>query len=525
MRVDAFKPSERLCKRQMWRTWLLMVALAVIALALASCQTDALPPAPDQPTARASEVAQQTAAPEGQDALRPATTAATTTPTACGAIPAGWVEYVVDIGDTLSGLAERTGLAVEEIQRANCLTSDELFATQRLWLPPLPAATPTPCVIAIPPGWGGYLVRAGDTLASLAAVRGLLPEEIARVNCLTSAQVAPGSLILLPPIILAPAPPAAAGPTQPSAPVMVAPAQPALAAPAGLATGSATPAAGSDEGGASPVIRQSAFLAPPNAPTLLYPVGDPNQLETCPTPNGPAHITKPLRVTRGERAHFFFCGFADVASLNARINSPTGPSDSPDPSILLFTPNHLWRTDLAAGRLDPELGSLQKAAEQFGYQGVVTWYPPCQQPPGEYELILEAGSGSSPAPVGFRLRIPAGGRNQIMVAPKMDEPGSTFDIYYCDYPAQTAVRILLYHADATQRVYGDDGTITGATPQLRDFWIIRTNSDGWAHERIRFAPNVSTGMYYVCDSKKLESRECDQAGDTLNGNSTFWLFP
>jgi LysM repeat protein len=63
-------------------------------------------------------------------------------PPACG-VPAGWVPYVVQRGDTVGSLAACSGASVAQIAAANCLTSaDVILAGQGLWLPRL-CAPPT----------------------------------------------------------------------------------------------------------------------------------------------------------------------------------------------------------------------------------------------------------------------------------------------------------------------------------------------------------------------------------------------
>ena len=66
----------------------------------------------------------------------------TNTPTPCGPFP-GWVIYIVQPGDTLYSLARRHNTSVWAIARANCLRDYNIYAGQRLYLPPLPP-TPTP---------------------------------------------------------------------------------------------------------------------------------------------------------------------------------------------------------------------------------------------------------------------------------------------------------------------------------------------------------------------------------------------
>ncbi len=61
----------------------------------------------------------------------------------CGP-PPGWVQYVVQPGDTLDSLAARTNTTVYAIAQASCLTRHVIRAGQVVWLPYLPPPlTPT----------------------------------------------------------------------------------------------------------------------------------------------------------------------------------------------------------------------------------------------------------------------------------------------------------------------------------------------------------------------------------------------
>jgi hypothetical protein len=54
-------------------------------------------------------------------------------------IPQGWIEYVVQPGDSLSVLAENVGSTVEALVAANCLTDpNNLIADQPIYLPRIP---------------------------------------------------------------------------------------------------------------------------------------------------------------------------------------------------------------------------------------------------------------------------------------------------------------------------------------------------------------------------------------------------
>jgi LysM repeat protein len=62
--------------------------------------------------------------------------------------PDGWIEYVIQRGDTLSGLAARAGITLERLLRTNCLTQDApIVVGQRIYLPRIvtrPTITPSP---------------------------------------------------------------------------------------------------------------------------------------------------------------------------------------------------------------------------------------------------------------------------------------------------------------------------------------------------------------------------------------------
>lgn len=69
----------------------------------------------------------------------------------CGP-PAGWVVYIVQSGDTLFRIGQLTGASVPQLQAANCLGASTLIrAGMRLYVPRLPAATPTPTATPRPP--------------------------------------------------------------------------------------------------------------------------------------------------------------------------------------------------------------------------------------------------------------------------------------------------------------------------------------------------------------------------------------
>jgi LysM repeat protein len=87
-------------------------------------------------------------------------------PSAGCPIPYGWYAYTVQLGDTLFGLAIRTGASPQVLYRANCMTSTTLFAGATIYLPSPPsrqdppaappAAPAQPTYPVWPPEWPGY---------------------------------------------------------------------------------------------------------------------------------------------------------------------------------------------------------------------------------------------------------------------------------------------------------------------------------------------------------------------------------
>lgn len=144
-------------------------------------------------------------------------------PTPC-LIPSGWVAYEVQVGDTLSSLADRHRVTIAELLDANCMSRRVISVGQAISVPGSPEApTPTPDVAAagtltistaltptaepsptgcIPPeGWTTlYVVEAGDTLYSLALAYGVTVEEIAAANCLESTFLSASQELYLPPL-------------------------------------------------------------------------------------------------------------------------------------------------------------------------------------------------------------------------------------------------------------------------------------------------------------------------------------
>lgn len=72
----------------------------------------------------------------------------------CGP-PAGWVLYTVQPGENLFRISLRYEVSLDQMRQANCLTSNQIYAGQRIYVPyylePAPADTPTASPTPPPP--------------------------------------------------------------------------------------------------------------------------------------------------------------------------------------------------------------------------------------------------------------------------------------------------------------------------------------------------------------------------------------
>lgn len=96
--------------------------------------------------------------------------------------PSGWVPLLVNYGDTLETLAQRFGITIEILSNANCLSSDMLIPGSLIYVPQIPTSTPIPC--GPPPGWVQYVVQSGDTLYRLSQAFGVDYRLLQQANCL-----------------------------------------------------------------------------------------------------------------------------------------------------------------------------------------------------------------------------------------------------------------------------------------------------------------------------------------------------
>lgn len=106
-------------------------------------------------------------------------------------VPVGDNTYVVKKGDSLYAISRNFGISVDELKRANNLTSNLLNIGQILVIP---KGSSTPAV----PGGNTYTVKKGDTLYGIATRYGISVNDLKNANNLTSNTLSIGQVIVIP---------------------------------------------------------------------------------------------------------------------------------------------------------------------------------------------------------------------------------------------------------------------------------------------------------------------------------------
>lgn len=104
--------------------------------------------------------------------------------------------YTVQAGDTLSGIAERFGSTVDTLARTNNISNpDRIYVGQVLSIPGTDPVTPPPA----PAPSTTYMVQAGDTLSGIADRFGTTVDSLARTNNISNPNlIYPGQVLTIP---------------------------------------------------------------------------------------------------------------------------------------------------------------------------------------------------------------------------------------------------------------------------------------------------------------------------------------
>ena len=93
--------------------------------------------------------------------------------------------YTVKSGDSLYSIAKKYGISVDELKKANGLTTNNLSLGQKLVIPEVK-------------GEIGYVVKAGDSLYSIAKKYGISVDELKKTNGLTTNTLTVGQELVIP---------------------------------------------------------------------------------------------------------------------------------------------------------------------------------------------------------------------------------------------------------------------------------------------------------------------------------------
>ena len=112
--------------------------------------------------------------------------------------PFGWVQIVIQAGETLETIAARYRTRKDELRRANCLLSDNLVAGTILYVPHSITSTPVVCSQGAA-GWvKSYIVKPGNTFYAIASNHYTTVGLLKSVNCRISDLIIVGETLWVP---------------------------------------------------------------------------------------------------------------------------------------------------------------------------------------------------------------------------------------------------------------------------------------------------------------------------------------
>ena len=178
----------------------LSISLVEFVPQAASTATNILLPSPVNLTATTTLIPTltPTVGPESPTPSITPTFINTNTPPASCQPPFGWVQIVVQAGETLQTIATRYRISKDDLRHANCLLSDNLVAGTILYVPSSMTSTPVVCSQGAA-GWvKSYIVKSGDTFYAIASNHYTTAGLLKSVNCRTSDLIFPGETLWVP---------------------------------------------------------------------------------------------------------------------------------------------------------------------------------------------------------------------------------------------------------------------------------------------------------------------------------------
>lgn len=102
--------------------------------------------------------------------------------------PTGWIQIIVRASDTLYTIAERYKTTAEILNTSNCLNNVLPVVGAQLYVPPVPTVTVIPC--GPPTSWiKAYKVNPGDNLYRVSLLYRTTVSQLQRANCMGSSTI------------------------------------------------------------------------------------------------------------------------------------------------------------------------------------------------------------------------------------------------------------------------------------------------------------------------------------------------
>jgi LysM repeat protein len=112
--------------------------------------------------------------------------------------PQGWMPIIVASGQTLDKIAGQYKISPESLKKANCLTDNNIKVGIIIFVPAAPVTDQTNPQCGPPAGWYVYTVQSGDTLYGIATASGTTVDQLKYANCLTGNNIFVGQRLYVP---------------------------------------------------------------------------------------------------------------------------------------------------------------------------------------------------------------------------------------------------------------------------------------------------------------------------------------